>query len=349
MRNPRHRFCCHFLATITLLSIAAMLSGCYFKWPSIVRTAPPPCVLDTGMTDREILQYVNGKVTQILSWQSNDVKIRTHGPGSVPIQLSANIAVEAPRRFRLVAKSIMGYEADLGSNNERFWFWMRRSDPPYVFTVRHDQMKTVQSRMPIPLKPDWIMQALGVIPIEDSKVSFLSDQSGDRVTILSIDEILLNGENVTRIIKIDNCYGNILSHELYNRNNELIAKAELKNYRVDSTTGLNMPHRIALSWPKSGYGMTLSIGNIEVNPLEIPKSLWELPRHNQVMDLARQFERMSQGEHVIPVSGQTEKSKSPWSNHHRTVSDRHEEEFKQPAPFPAGIQAGESTSRNHAN
>ena len=45
-----------------------------------------------------------------------------------------------PRRVRLQAEtSATGPEVDLGSNEEVFWFWVNRNEPPAVYFDRHSQ------------------------------------------------------------------------------------------------------------------------------------------------------------------------------------------------------------------
>ena len=60
--------------------------------------------------------------------------------------LSGNIAAERPGRFRLTAgTAVTGQEIDLGSNDELFWMWVRRNQPPAVYFCRHDNLRTATS------------------------------------------------------------------------------------------------------------------------------------------------------------------------------------------------------------
>ena len=79
----------------------------------------------------------------------------------------ANIALERPRRFRLRADTmITGPEVDLGSNDELFWFWVRRSPEPAVYFCRHDQFSSSVARQVLPVEPEWLIDALGVATLD---------------------------------------------------------------------------------------------------------------------------------------------------------------------------------------
>ncbi len=81
--------------------------------------------------------------------------------------LRASIAYERPRRFRLRAETgLTGPEVDLGSNDQVFWFWVRRSQPPAVYFCRHEQYLTGRARQIIPVDPSWVIEALGVAELD---------------------------------------------------------------------------------------------------------------------------------------------------------------------------------------
>ena len=76
---------------------------------------------------------------------------------NLPI-LTANIAAERPGRFRLTAgTAITGQEIDLGSNDELFWMWVRRNQPPAVYFCRHDQFANSAIRQMMPVEPAWLL------------------------------------------------------------------------------------------------------------------------------------------------------------------------------------------------
>lgn len=243
--------------------------------------------LQPNVTKSVLVARINENVVRLHSWRSTDVKIRVAG---VPVELSAQVAVRTPRNFRLRATSVMGEEADIGSNAERLWFWMRRGGRPEVITVRHDDVGRV--RLPIPFQPDWLMEVMGVIPLDESQ--FVMHPNGPDGTLSLVGEgVSPTGEPITRTIRVEANYGLVLGHSLH-IGDRTVATATLSDHRSDPVSGVILPHRIQIDWPQAQTSMTLRIGRIEVNPdLDHAASLWQIPTTYPHLDLSRQLPRPS--------------------------------------------------------
>src|SRR5262249_13163069 len=103
------------------LTLTSAQSGC--AWTRNLcglQPPPPPCVLAPDASKDDVVAYLNENTRKIRSWRTDRAKIRTRG---VPVPLDATIAVESPRNFRLIVNGPLSREADLGSNQEHFWFW----------------------------------------------------------------------------------------------------------------------------------------------------------------------------------------------------------------------------------
>lgn len=265
----------------------------------LYQPAPPPCRLHADISQAELVHHLNENIRRVRSWKSSDVTIHTPGPGGTPLRLNADIAVESPRNFRLVAKVFMNYEADFGSNSERFWFWMKRSEPKHVFVARHEEIDRVRRQYRIPFRPDWLMEALGVVPIEDGNITMEPRDPQSGVIRLVSEQISPEGRSMRRTIEVDACRGYILSYSLHDPAGQPIARATLNDYRehplADATTVM-LPHRIDLNWPQAGLKMALTIGQLEVNPPPLPERTWEVPAYDKYppFDLGRQ---------VVPAAG----------------------------------------------
>ncbi len=234
-----------------------------------------PCQLPPNLTKSELVQHLNDNIDRLGAWRSSAVEVHARG---MPAKLSAVIAVERARNFRLRAKSLIADEADLGSNNERFWFWMRRNPQKYVFTADHNQLHTVQQMMRIPFQPNWLMEVLGVVRIDESQFVMQPETSNEGIVSLVSDRVSPAGHRVRRVIRVDTCRGHVVAHELYDDRNRLIARAKLNDYQRDVSNGVLLPHRIHLDWPQTATTMTLTIGTIEVNPTFMPEQMWQPPK-----------------------------------------------------------------------
>jgi hypothetical protein len=251
-----------------------MANGNFIPWRE------PPCVLPPGMSKSQIVAHLNKNIRSLHGWQSHDVSISANG---LRVKLRAHIAVESPRNFRLIAKlPIGGNEADLGSNAERFWFWTRRGHPSqkFVFHSRHDQVQ--RGRHAIPIQPDWLLEVLGVIPLDETKMIYQPDVDGSGFVSLLEDRVAPDGRKVRRVILVSSCHGYIVSHRLYDAADKLLAKAELSDYqihRIDGSSSVLLPQRIALDWPQTGMSLDMHIGHVEVNPQNVPDQTWKMPRY----------------------------------------------------------------------
>lgn len=252
-------------------------SGCV--WPHLPRIKnpfekPPPCVFSSATTKTELFEHLNNNVMSLHSWRSSSVGIQLKQPGLPPFSLHANMAVEAPNRFRLQASMLGREAADFGSNDERFWFWIKESPEPYVMTARHDQLAVAQRRLPIPFEPEWVMEAMGVIPfIPDAyELQPISDLQARLVKI----QVTPAGASIRKEIDMNLCTGQITAHSLYDAAGQLIARATMSEYITDSQ-GVSIPYTISFDWPQTGMKMKLSLLDVTLNPSYIPEAIWELP------------------------------------------------------------------------
>lgn len=249
------------------------------------RAAPEPCVLTPDATPEEIVNVLNDNITKLYAWRSTDVKISMRGVPS----LKAVMAVESPRKLRLIVRSLVADEVDLGSNPERFWFWMKRSEMRGILTASYDDVAEGRPMGPVPFQPDWLIETLGVVPFAAAEFHMheLPGSQPRRVQFVA-DEVTPQGKRVHRTMLVDACHGLVLEHSLREPSGRVVARATLRNYQREPS-GVRMPHRIDLHWPDSEVDLTLEIGAIEVNPAAISEQTWSMPSYpnSPVIDLTR--------------------------------------------------------------
>jgi len=248
---------------------------------------PLPRALSSDASLNEIMHHLNDQRSRVMSWRSTDVRIKASGEGVIAPKLTAALSVESPRNLRLMADSLRGLEVDFGSNNDRFWYWMRAGKPKYLLTGSHAALETYRNN-PLPFPPSWLMEALGVIPIDPSGVQMLRDpESPDQVRLISSYQ--LQGRAVQRIMLVDLALGEIVEHALYDDQDQLIASATLSEFRSVARTAV-LPHRIDLQLPTSGQELSLTIGSIDVNP-SLSDSTWQMTEYPdyEVVDLDQHF------------------------------------------------------------
>ncbi|WP_417377633.1 hypothetical protein [Gimesia sp.] len=274
MRTP-------FLAPkfVLLLCMGMFLPACASVRTFLPQQAPV-CVLPPNASYTQIVNHLNNQTAGVYGWQSSSVKIKARQKGGLPMPaLNAMLIVEQPKRFRLRASSPLGAEVDFGSNHERFWFWVKRNDPKQVFTLRHDHYESMGSQLNIPFEPDWLLEALRVVPLNEKELSIQKEgQNSPNVKLIS-DRLLPNGKLVQKILVVNLCTGYIIEQSLYDSQGQRIATATFGEYRTCSNTNAILPHVIKLDWPQTGIVLTMTMANIDINPANVPGEVWEVPQY----------------------------------------------------------------------
>lgn len=273
------------LPCLLICMLLVATPGCALKKWMVAKPAPTPRALASNASLDEITNHLNQDRSKLISWRSSHVTVTANGEGVLSPRLNANVCVESPRNLRLIA-SALGPEVDFGSNDERFWFWMKRQEPKVILTGSHEGLGR-QQVLPIPFPPDWLMQALGVVPIDTETSKLERDPASvDRVRIIS--QTNDNGRQVKRVMVVDLYQGQIVEHSLFDAHNQLLASAKLSDFKQEPN-GVSLPHKIELTWPETKSVLSLDIGRIEVNP-QIPASTWQMKSYPnyEVVDLDRE-------------------------------------------------------------
>ncbi|MEN6452384.1 MAG: hypothetical protein ABFC96_17990, partial [Thermoguttaceae bacterium] len=237
MNNSQRRW----LFLILLGLFAASGASCP-RWPLYPERLPR--VLPPTPTPEQVVEVVNRNSSTIQSFSTNRATLS--GP-SLPTSLRANIAFERPARFRLRAETgITGPELDLGSNDELFWFWVRRNQSPGMYFCRHDRFATSQARQMMPFEPAWLIEALGVASLDPALPhrgpNFLAN---DR---LQMDTVVETPQGpMTKVMIIDGSQGWILEQHLFDARRRLLASSVASGHHRDPLSGAVMPTAVQIN------------------------------------------------------------------------------------------------------
>lgn len=250
--------------------------------PKLSKMDPP---LSWSATPEEILAKVNQNAYSefspngLKSYRCDDVRVRMQG---IPAPMRASMVVEAPRNLRLrVAHPISGGEAvDIGSNDERFWMWAKESQPANVLVCSHEQIAIASqvTSLPLPFRPDWLMEVLGVTPISGSKYEVHRAKPKSPVAeLVSVQHTA--DQKVRRIVTVNTMYGVVLAHRVESMDGKMIAQAKLSNHWRDPSTRLILPRTIAIDWPAADQhlALTLELNTVEFNPASASSAMWQVP------------------------------------------------------------------------
>lgn len=265
------------LAAVVVASMGASCSP-RLGSPFGVAGPPAPAVLTPTATSADVVAAINQNASRVQTYQAQSASVSM--PESVGLPLvSANLAVERPRRFRMRAvTALTGPEVDLGSNDERFWFWARRNEPPALYTARHDAWAASPAAAQLPVDPAWLIDALGLTLLDPNAVYVGPIPRGDGTLELQTQVPGPNGPR-QRVLMVDSRTAVVREQHLYDASGTLTASVFADRFRYDPAAAASLPERVRLVVPATGMELTINTGPIVLNaPIADGGQLWSLPQ-----------------------------------------------------------------------
>ncbi|MFM7035503.1 MAG: hypothetical protein ACKOYJ_10060 [Planctomycetia bacterium] len=275
---------------IALAIVVSAIASSGATCPQVLRgyqvgTMPLPRALPPQPTLDQIITTIHDNTRRVRNYMAPQAVLVVPG---VP-RLSAQVACEPPRRFRLRAQTaVSGNELDIGSNDDLFWLWIRRHEPPVMLFCRHDQYAQSSARRLLPIRADWMPELLGLVsfdpadshegpfPLPDGRIEI-------RSRIGSPDGHLLKSTLV------DGTTGLVQEQHLFTQHGERLASVRMSQHRVDPTSGAALPRQVEVSWPASGVNFQLELKAVTTNmPTSDSGQLWQMPAYEgyEPVDLA---------------------------------------------------------------
>jgi hypothetical protein len=237
---------------------------------------PAPEVLAVGSSLDQVISAVNQNAARIQSYQTNNASLTVPGMPGIPL-LGGKIAAQRPGRVHLQAStSLTGAEVDLGANDELFWFWVKRNEPPALYFARHDQFCGSAAQKLLPIEPQWLLDALGFVefrpgdhhegplPLGGGKVEIKSTMQG-RCGLM------------TKRTIIDARRAWVLEQHVYDGSGTLIASAVAKSHRYYPQAGVSLPQELEIRIPASNLALSIDVGTVEINSIKDNPQLWAMP------------------------------------------------------------------------
>jgi hypothetical protein len=212
-----------------------------------------------------------------------------------PITLQANMVCQKPRNFRMNAKILGNTGVDIGSNDQEFWYWISKADPPYLIHCSYQDFATGRVQTPFPFQPDWIMEALGIAEYDPAKAYEIGNRQG-KIELVE-KTISPQGQPVRKVTVVSRIRGQyqVTGHLLQDANGREICSAYVAEVQQDPATGAVLPRVVKLEWPAEHITMKMRLDGAVVNPSLPPERLARLfgrPTFPNVpsYDLARGFD-----------------------------------------------------------
>ncbi|MFO0913374.1 MAG: hypothetical protein U0795_10480 [Pirellulales bacterium] len=246
-----------------LLSIVmlVMLGGCNLTQPQAIHA--PPVVFQTQPDLNQLMQAVNASSSRITSLQSTGADLSV--PGAP--QLQTSIAMERPNRFRLRSQTgFTGTELDLGSNDQVYWLWAKRNNPPALFFGRHSDFQSSQARQVLPIPPHWLIEALGVVFFDPAALhEGPYPVRADTVEIRSQLNSPLG--TIRKSSLVDWQRAIVTEQHVYDQQGQRLASVRASNFQQDLVHQVSLPRTVQIQLPSTQLDFTLQIYGYSINQL----------------------------------------------------------------------------------
>lgn len=265
------------LASFALMAVATA-GGCA---ASRVGQLPPPGPMAARAPESPAISEVvyrhnrNAALVQSVEAQPS-VSLKSR----ISAGTTASMVFERPHNFRFVVKKgslSAATVADLGSNDDEFWFWANDKEDHNVYVARYDAPPNPGSSE-LAFQPEWIVEALGLreIPEDEQRQIRVADGPQPGTVSWTHGRTTLRGEPIRKVTILDARTGQVLQHHFYAPNaKKPVAVAQpigMKAFATAEEPGrtVRMPQRIhltlATSEPKgSPVEMDLVLNDLKIN------------------------------------------------------------------------------------
>ena len=244
------------LATGAALALL-LATGCHWPWmqPQPQPPAPKPGPIDQKKLAEpaDYVSYLNTKANQIPGMQA-DLEIDCKQGGQT-FGVNAVVAAQKPRYFRLKANVLGKPAADFGSNNEEFWYWVSRAEPPYLFHCKYDDLPRIK-KLPFPFQPDMVLTAMGMAEYNPNG-KYTVRANGGTVELIETTQspqgAVIYKTTVINAYEATPGHPQVLAYVLQDKDGKTLCRANVESVQVvDKAKGTVLPARIKLIWPDAG-------------------------------------------------------------------------------------------------
>ena len=262
--------------TLLVLCAAAASAGCHAAGSSNL-TRPSPIATRTTSEASELIAEHNRNAEKIETLKAKtSITISSRRmPGA---GVKGNLVLERPRNFKLVLSTTMTDVADIGSNDQEFWFWVQDSPEKAIYYCYYDEQGT--SPLATSLQPDWIVEALGLRVISEEDIAEIKVRPGKDPGTLVLTQRPRRGAGGLSFVRetvVTESNHRIAAHRVYSGDGKtLLAQATvLDGYlevglpatdtaaRVDTAI---LPRRLKLEWFQEKLALDVTLKDPKVNP-----------------------------------------------------------------------------------
>lgn len=234
----------------------------------------------------DLVTHLNRNTQPIQSVETDNLDITVTQNGQ-PFGLNGKLAYQKERNFRMIASAISSTEADLGSNDQEFWFYMKRNDPPDLFFCSYNELSQAQIKLPI--QPDWVAEALCVQNLNPQEYEMRELRNGAYFEL--IKRVNHQGEQLYKGVLVATSgpnAGRVVMHRLFRAKGPEVWRAEMLEYQLEKDVGaFAIPYHVKITCPEQNVTIEMKLKNCKVNQLAAGPQLFQRPQGYNARDIAR--------------------------------------------------------------
>jgi hypothetical protein len=138
---------------------------------------------------------------------------------------------------------LTGTDFDLGSNDDLFWMATRHGPSPTLYFARHDQFESQMNRQVLPVSPDWLVEAMGIVELDPATVTETPNMRADGMLEV---QSLINSQigSYRRTLVVDPKYATVRQVILRDPSGRMLATSTLSNHQHYPALQVSLPHRV---------------------------------------------------------------------------------------------------------
>jgi hypothetical protein len=258
-----------YVSLALALGVTLGLASCDPRWQNLHNPTPTPTAPRPGDTPSAaaLVSYLNENARRVQSVDCRDLDLDAKQKLQ-SIGLSGWMVCQKPRNFRMGANVTGKQVVDMGSNDREFWFWISQAEPPYVYHCAYDDFARGQARLPFPIQPEWIMEAMGIAECS-SPEHFTVAVRGNTLELVE-QATSPQGKPVRKVTVFNRvaAQGNapqVVARILQDANGKEICSATIKEVQIDRATGAILPKKIRLVFPEEKMELSMKLDGLTVN------------------------------------------------------------------------------------
>jgi hypothetical protein len=265
------------------LGLAFLGAGCNHLWPRrdtgiggeghvVSETKPPEA--------SQLVEYLNKNSSQVQSLKCESAMDCEDKKQGQKVGLTATILCQKPvvandpPNFRLKAMAAGTSQADFGSNDKEFWYWIKQGDPA-VYHCAYADMAKGNIPLPFPFQPDMVLAALGMGNYDPNKRYTVTRDDKAKTYDLIEDAVTIQGQEVQHVTRFSQNQASgtkpqVIAHILRDKQGKEIYTATVLEVQRNKGSA-DVPTKVKLVWPPQQLEMTMRLYDVELNSID-PKN-----------------------------------------------------------------------------